>query len=132
MLHIGHFSFDEKGDSQEERHGYFTCVVEVKTPEDAVAKFAKHILQMIKRESKLKNIARVYIEDIIRIDAVPEEPIITRLQSSEGPFPQSISYSLPAVIKNGIEAYGVPSNVNKHENDDTGQYLYSNPFITFE
>jgi len=132
MLHIGHFSFDEKGDSQEERHGYFTCVVEVKTPEDAVAKFAKHILQMIKRESKLKNIARVYIEDIIRIDAVPGEPIITRLQSSEGAFPQSISYSLPAVIKNGIEAYGMPSNVNKHENDDTGHYLYSNPFITFE
>lgn len=130
MLHIGHFSFDEKDDDRKERHGYFTCVVDVQTPEDAVAKFTKYILQTIKRESKLKNIARVYLEDIIKIDAVPEEPIMTRLQSSEGSFPKSISYSLPTVIKDGIEAYGMPSNVNKHENDDTGQYLYSNPFIT--
>lgn len=57
MLHIGHFSFDEKGDGQEDRHDYFTCVVDVKTSDGAIAKFTKHILQIVKRESKLRKIA---------------------------------------------------------------------------
>ena len=57
MLHIGHFSFDEKGECQENSHDYFTCVVDVKTSDGAIAKFTKHILQIVKRESKLRKIA---------------------------------------------------------------------------
>ena len=132
MLYIGHFSFDEQDSDLHTRHGYFTCIVDVENPEDAVAKFAGHILEMKKSEPCFADIERVYLEDIVKITAIPAEPITTRLQSSEGLFPRSISYSLPSVIKDGIDAYGMPSNVSKHEKDESGQYLYSNPFITFD
>jgi hypothetical protein len=132
MLHIGHFSFDESDSDQNDRHGYFTCVVDVEEPEDAVAKFAGHLLEMKKNELCFKKITRVYIEDIIKIASIPEEPITTYFQSSEGSFPNSISHSLPSVIKDGINAYGMYSDVITHEKDETGNYLYSKPFIKFD
>jgi len=131
VLHIGHFSFDEQNDDLDNRHGYFTCVVDVNNPEDAISKFAGYILEMKSSESCFANMKYVYIEDIIKIATVPEEPITTWLQSSEGRFPRSTSYSLPSAVKNGIDAYGMLSNVAKHEKDESGQYLYSNPFIEF-
>ena len=132
MLHIGHFSFDERDADQNDRHGYFTCLIDVDKPENAVARFAAYILEMKKENPCLENLVKVYIEDIIKIETIPEDPIMTHLQSSEGAFPRSVSYSLPSVFKDGIEAYGSPSNVRKHENDESGRYLFSNPIITFE
>jgi len=132
MLHIGHFSFDGQDGDQNDRHGYFTCLIDVDKPEDAVARFAAYILEMKKKDPCFENVVKVYLEEIIKIGSIPEDPVMTRLQSSEGAFPRSISYSLPSSTKDDIEAYGTPSNVRKHENDESGQYLYSNPFISFD
>lgn len=132
MLHIGHFSFDERDARGNPRHGYFTCLIDAADPEEATAKFGEHILQMKKKEDVFANMAAVYLEDIIKVAAVPEEPIVTWLQSSQGEFPKSISHSLPAVIKDGIEAFGLPTNVDKHEAGKGKGYMVSEPFIRFD
>jgi hypothetical protein len=132
MLHIGHFSFDEIDATNQQRHGYFTCIIDAADPETAVAKFGEHILRMKKKAAAFKNMAAVYIEDIIRVAQVPQEPIITHSQSSEGAFPKSISHSLPGVVKDGIEAFGTPADVDRHEKGSGKNYQVSDPFIRFE
>jgi hypothetical protein len=135
MLHIGHFSFDALEGEEGVRHGYFTCIIDAKDPEQAVAKFGGRILRLQKSETPFAGMIKVYIEDIIKVEKLPQDPIVTHLQSSEGEFPKSISYSLPAVIKDGIEAFGLPSSVDRHESEKKqtkDRFEFSNPFIRFE
>jgi len=132
MLFIGHFSFDEADRQQRPRHGYFTCLMDAEDAEEAMAKFGDHILQMKKKEGSFAEMSVVYLEDLIQVARVPEEPIVTRIQSSEGAFPRSVTHCLPAVFKDGIEAYGLPSNVDKHEKGEGRSYKASDPFIRFD
>jgi hypothetical protein len=132
MLFIGHFSFDEAGKRQQQRHGYFTCLIDAGDAEKAMAKFGEHILKMKKKEPPFQAMTAVYLEDLIQVARVPKDPIVTRIQSSEGAFPRSITHSLPAVFKNGIEAFGLPSNVDRHEQGEEGRYKVSDPFIRFD
>ena len=130
MLFIGHFSFDElKG--KKARHGYFTCIIDAGSREKAVAKFSDYILSLKKEEESFSGIEKVYIEDIIAVRNMPSEPIVTLFQSSEGNFPKSISISLPSVFKEGIDAFGLSRNVNRHEEANTRSYKIAEPFITF-
>ncbi len=132
MLHIGHFSFDEIDAQDNPRHGYFTCIIDADDAEHALAKFGEHILEMKKKEAFFRDVSAVYLEDLVRVAKVPDEPIVTRLQSSAGEFPESISHSLPAVVKDGIEAFGLPSNVDRNEQQPEDDYQISDPFISFD
>ena len=132
MLHLGHFSFDELDYEKNNRHGYFTCVVDANNEEIAVKKFKRHLMEIKKDNMFFSTIVNVYIEDIIQIQVVPEKAIITRLQSSEGEFPKSVSYSLPSRDVDGIEAFGLAINVQKHKNEGSGEYKESEPFIKFD
>jgi hypothetical protein len=106
--------------------------MEAANRDTAVAKFSNHILKMRKAEDCFSDLLKVYIEDIIEIESVPVEPMVTLFQSSEGSFPKSISISIPGVIKDGVNAFGLPGNVDKHEKDHKAGYLESDPFISFE
>lgn len=98
MLYSGHFSFDEIGMDQSPRHGYFACLVEAENVENAFKKFKKRILQ-IRNEEKddlFSQMLAIYVEDVVEIpDNYSGEPVVTRYQSSEGPFPKSKSCFLP-------------------------------------
>ena len=131
MLHVGHFSFDELDYKHKSRHGYFTCVVAATDEEEATRKFKAHLIDMKQKNVAFSTIVKVYVEDIIQMKALPGEPIVTRLQSSRGEFPESVSYSLPSTAIDGIEAYGLATDVKQHENDPNGDYLESEPFIVF-
>jgi hypothetical protein len=131
MLYIGHFSFDELDYRNNTRHGYLSCVVDAEDADDAAEKFKTHLTKMKQKNVAFSTIVKVYIEDIIAIEDVPSEPIITRLQSSRGEFPKSISYSLPETEADGIEAYGLAANVERHEDDPSTDYVESKPFITY-
>ena len=95
MLFIGHFSFDEIDADGKPKHGYFSSIVDADGPDTAVAKFETHIKKMKGSLREMVNVVNVYIEEILRIANIPESPMITRLQSSEGEFPPSVSHSLP-------------------------------------
>jgi hypothetical protein len=77
-------------------------------------------------------IAAVYLEDIIEFQQLPEKAIVSRIQSSDGEFPKSITYSLPGVANPGINTYGLEADVRATENElDTDEFKESKPFIKF-
>ena len=132
MLYIGHFSFDEIGLAQEIRHGYFTSVVDVDNIERAVTEFKELILSMKKLEERFQRMTTVYLEDIIEFQHLPAKAIVSRIQSSAGEFPESITHSLPEVANPGIQVYGLEADVRATENEiDTDEYKEAKPFIKF-
>jgi len=135
MIYIGHFSFDELGPEKEVRHGYFSCVVEAEKIDAAINKFRDLIISLnsrIESNNMFRNIASVYIEDIIEIRNVPKKAFVTRIQSSAGEFPKSVSRSLPHDAEPGVNAYGLIPNVEKNESvQNTEEYKTSKPFIKF-
>ena len=132
MIYIGHFSFDEIGTEHENRHGYFTTVVDTDSIERATTEFKELIRSMKKMEGTFQRIAAVYLEDIIEFKQVPEKAIVSRIQSSSGEFPKSITNSLPGVANPGIHVYGLEADVRATDNElDTDQYKESKPFIRF-
>lgn len=132
MIYIGHFSFDELGSGNEIRHGYFSCVVETDSADTAANEFKELIFSFKKMNDFFSNITTVYMEDIIEIRDVPRRAIITRIQSSAGEFPKSISRSLPHAVAPGINVYGWSPDVEASETDPSkAEYKKSEPFISF-
>lgn len=132
MLYIGHFSFDERGPEKEVRHGYFTCVVETDSAESAANEFKELIFSLRRMDDIFANMVTVYMEDIIEMRNIPRRAIVTRIQSSAGEFPKSVSRSLPKVVAPGISAYGWAPDVEQTEADRSAEgYKPAKPFITF-
>ncbi len=131
MLFIGHFSFDEIGSDDRQKHGYFSSIVDAKNPDEAVAQFEAHIREMKHRFPEMSDIVKVYIEEILKFTKLPEKPIITRLQFSEGAFPNSISHSLPGVFGEKIEVFGYAPDVENQEILNDGGHIEAKPFISF-
>lgn len=133
MLYLGYFSFDEF-EKDKLRHGYFNCIVESDSPERATDQFRRSIINIKDRdgESPFKNVAIVYLEDIIEIQTPPKEVTVTYFQSSEGEFPNSTTYSLPFAEEEGIRAFGLQANVSLDEEDQAPDaYIEEEPFIEF-
>lgn len=132
MLYIGHFTFDEIGTGQEIRHGYFSTVVDADNIERAVTEFRELIFSMKKMEDTFQRIAAVYLEDIIEFQQLPAKAIVSRVQSSAGEFPESITHSLPGVANPGINSYGLEADVRVTEDElSTDEFKESKPFIKF-
>ena len=137
MFYSGHFSFDEMDKSHNERHGYFTCIANAGSPELALQKFKQRI-DTIKNELKdplFQHIQAIYVEDIVEISETPDDPIITRFQSSDGPFPKSKSCSLPTSDTSTIKAYQwVPESdtpTHKEWSQPPQEYKEATPFMVF-
>jgi hypothetical protein len=132
MLYIGHFSFDEIGSAQEIRHGYFTSVVDTDNVDRAVNEFKELILSMRKIDDTFRQIIAIYIEDIVEFHHVPSNGVVTRIQSSDGKFPESITRNLPGVVAPGIKIYGFAPAVQTAEGmQKTDEYKESRVFIKF-
>lgn len=131
-MYIGHFSFDELGPGKEVRHGYFSCVVDSVSAEAAANEFKELIFSLKKMDDIFKNIVAVYMEDIIEIRTVPRKAIVTRIQSSAGKFPKSVTKILPHVAAPDINVYGWAPDMEADEtNQNTDEYKTSEPFIQF-
>jgi hypothetical protein len=132
MIYIGYFSFDEIGAEKETRHGYFSCVVEKESAEAAANEFKELILSLKKMNDVFSNMVTVYLEDIIELRDVPQRAIVTRIQSSAGEFPKSVSRSLPHVVAPGINVYGWTPDIEANETDQNAdKFTTSKPFIKF-
>jgi hypothetical protein len=133
MLYSGHFSFDEIGVDQSPRHGYFACLVEAKTVEEAFKKFKNRILQIRdeEKDALFSQMVAVYVEDVVEIpDSYSGEAVVTRYQSSEGPFPKSKSCFLPVSDTARLKSYQwVPDGDPAAETKDG--YKEAEPFLEF-
>jgi hypothetical protein len=131
MLIIGHFSFDEVNTTGIARHGYFTMVTRADDAEAAVAAFKSEIKKHRDTDPVFGKMTAVYIEDIIEMPGIPDSPVITRLQSSDGEFPESISHTLPGVAQDAIKAYGFAIDVLQIKTQPVHDYKEMTPFIRF-
>jgi hypothetical protein len=132
MIYIGHFSFDELGPGKAVRHGYFSCVVDSVSAETAANEFKELIFSLKKMDDVFSQMVTVYMEDIVEMRNVPRKAIVTRIQSSAGKFPKSISKSLPHVAAPGINVYGWAPDMEASESDQNpDEYKASKPFIQF-
>ncbi len=132
MIYIGHFSFDEIGSAEEARHGYFSCVVDSASAEEAANEFKELIFSLKKMDDVFNQMVTVYIEDIVEMRNVPRKAIVTRIQSSAGNFPKSMSKSLPHLAAPGINVYGWAPDMEANETDQNpDEYKESKPFIQF-
>jgi hypothetical protein len=133
MLHIGHFSFDAIDEEDNVRHGHFTCIVDADDAEVALTGFSGQIARMHNSEASFADMVKVYLEDIIQMEILPDEPVVTLVHNSKGPFPPSVSTSLPEVDSSRISAFGLSSNVQRNESiqGDDG-YIETDPLITFD
>jgi len=131
VVYIGHFSFDETNITGLARHGYFTMVSRADSAEAAVEAFKTEIKQRKTSDPIFDKVIAVYIEDIIEMPAVPDAPVITRLQSSAGEFPESVSHSLPGVAQEDIKAYGFAIDVLQIKTKPVHDYKEMTPFIRF-
>ena len=133
MLYSGHFSFDEIGSDQNPRHGYFACLVKAETVEQAFKKFKNRILQIREEEKDelFTKMIAVYVEDVVEIpDNFSGDPVVTRYQSSEGPFPKSKSCFLPVSETAKLKSYlWVPDDAENEKSKD--EYKEAEPFLTF-
>ena len=131
MITIGHFSFDEINITGLARHGYFTMVTRADNAEAAVEAFKATIKTRKDKDVIFEKIIAVYIEDIIEMPSTPDTPLITRLQSSAGEFPESVSHSLPGVVQNDVKAYGFAIDVLQIKTKPAHDYKEMTPFIRF-
>ncbi len=134
MLYSGHFSFDELGPDQAPRHGYFACLVAADNVEEAFERFKTRILQIREEEKDalFVNMLAIYVEDVVEIpDDYSGEAVVTRYQSSEGPFPKSKSCFLPVSDTARLKSYQwVPSGSGAVAPEEDG-YLEAEPFLKF-
>ena len=131
MLYIGHFSFDEVNVTGLARHGYFTVMTQAASAEDAAEAFKQLIKERKAGDPLFEAIQAVYIEDILEFPEPPDKPIVTRLQSSAGEFPESVSHSLPGVDRENIKAYGFAIDVEQIKIKPVHDYTEMTPFLKF-
>jgi len=75
MNFLAHFSFEEESD----RNGYFTMIVSADKPDEAVNKFKAEILRL--KKDLFNGVNKIFIDDIIRINKIPEQATVIRFQS---------------------------------------------------
>jgi len=133
MLYSGHFSFDEIGVDQTPRHGYFACLATAENVKQAFEKFKKRILQIREEEKDelFTKMLAIYVEDVVEIpDNFSEEAVVTRYQSSEGPFPKSESCFLPVSETAKLKSYQwIPDDAENRKGKDG--YQEAEPFLLF-
>ncbi len=133
MFYIGHFTADEHTAEPSPRHGYFTALTVAVDAQQAAYKFKTLIARLVNEHDAFRPLAAVYLEDIIEIDQLPDEALITRYQSSQGEFPKSVSHTLPGYRGSQARAYGHAPDVPPPDPKGQGEALYpeSTPFIEF-
>ena len=131
MLYLGHFSFDEDGTDRQPRHGYFSVVAEAESPESALSRFKATIQKMREENEIFRNVIAVYIDDIVEIESMPDEPFVTLFQSSEGEFPKSVSHSLPGMESPKIRTYGFSIDLDQFEIKPRHDYKEKTPYLEF-
>jgi hypothetical protein len=100
------------------------------SPDRAADHFRRAITDLRGSGPPYSTMAAVYIEDIVEMRDIPEDPLISWYQSSEGEFPESTTRSLPESSQFGVTAYGYHKDVGKADPSES-PYRESSPFMTF-
>lgn len=135
MLYLGHFSFDQMVEEDDGRFGYFSCLIEAKSPEHAEKAFKNLIKDMRKKKTLFTEPADIYLDTFIEIGALPPTGVVTCYTSYSKDFaPGCITTYLPGEDKGECKPYfWVPDDrPDLTEKIDAGEGVESVPFVSFE
>jgi len=106
MLYLGHFSFDEINDDDEDRFGHFACMVEANAPEGAEKAFKELILDMRKKKTLFTEPTHIYLDTFIEIGRLPSTGVVTEYASYNREYaPGRICTYLPHEDKGECKPY---------------------------
>lgn len=111
MFHIGHFSFRESG--EDNRHGYFTVVMEANGIEKTLSAVADLLRKLQEEEQLFHEPCTIYLDALTQIKTIPKEGLMAHMIRRKGGLGPSVSISLPGVSHKVAEHFGmVPEPVN--------------------
>ncbi|HPQ39314.1 MAG TPA: hypothetical protein PLV45_02975 [bacterium] len=125
MYYLAHFLF-ESGSGDDNAFGYFTCIAEADTSDDAMDKFERQILAMSEQSDLFDNVQVIYLEDIIEFESLKENAVLTRLEIFPGERPPSANITLPD--QDGAETCAFYRPVDDAGDDEDALI----PFIEFD
>lgn len=126
MYYLGHFVFisPDKGDRS---FGYFTCLTEADSTEQAVDKFEDQVTAIAESSELFDEVQTIYLEDIIEFETLSDTAVLTRFEMFAGERPPSANITLPE--QTGADAVSFYRPVSENEELDEVVLV---PFIEFE
>jgi hypothetical protein len=122
MLYLGHFSFDppESGSaigSTDLGGGWFTCLCEADSADEAVKKFQDLIISLDDSFESFEHVGNVYFETAVEVRKLPEEGVLARFEQSTDDGMGSISTALPGVPPEACVAFDWGRELTKEEEE---------------
>ncbi len=130
-MYVGHFSFDgQRKDGPEAGpvNGWFTCIVEAESVEEAVEKLEDLVTAAGGWFASFESVEEVYLDDVTEVEAVPGKGVLTRFTEYHGEPQPSISTSLPNVPDEFCRSYGWGP---EEPNPDSDEGVTLEPFVSF-
>lgn len=131
MLYLGHFTFGppESGaaiGNTDLGGGWFTCLCEAESADEAVNKFQNLIVSLDDSFETFEDVGNVYFETAVEVRKLPEEGVLARFEHSTADGMGRISTALPGVPSEACMAF----DWNKEEIDVEAEEGYTpEPFV---
>jgi hypothetical protein len=119
MFYIGHFSFRESG--EENRHGYFTVVMEGDGIEKTLSAITDLLQKLQEEEQLFHEPCAIYLDSATYIKTIPKEGLMAHMIRRKGGLGPSVSISLPGVSQKVAEHFGMVSEPSNSSGRDIGE-----------
>lgn len=103
MLYLGNFSFQSFGDSA--TYGHFNYMVEAPTVNSALRQIQEQLHTHRNSSHLFPGKHHIYLNQILEINQLPRDGIMTHLKVYPGIYPDVLGCSLPMQDSKGITAY---------------------------
>jgi hypothetical protein len=124
MFYIGHFSFN--GFEEKPKHGYFTCLVDAKSVEEALDRF-RNLFSRLSADSEIfRDVSSVYLDVVTQVKEVPPVAFLAHMVTRGGELDPAISTSLPEPDRRYLEAFAIAPDSQE------GEIVEIEPFMTFQ
>jgi len=125
MNYLAHFLFSSPV-GENRGFGYFTCITEAASSEEAMEKFEEQIYEISENSDLFDEVAAIYLEDIIEFSTLPNTAVLTRFEIFAGERPTSANITMPD--QEGTEKISFYRPVEADELNEDSMV----PFIEFE
>lgn len=125
MFYIGHFSFYGPEGAEGATSGFFNCVAEADSPEEAVDKFGELLDTLKENDDVFDGVDDVFLDQCTEIKSVPELGFLDYWIAVEPEPTNTITTSLRGVDPSRVTAFVMGSD----EEGEEGEEESSEPFM---
>jgi hypothetical protein len=128
-MYLGHFSFFGDPDIEDAPSGFFSCVADAATADEALDKFAALIEKMKESEDMFDGVLDVFLDSCTELREVPEEGFLDFYVAVD-PEPQG---TIMTAVRGASPEQATAFYIGPDEEsaDDEGEDESTEPFISF-